>query len=190
MAFKSFVIGDVALGSHDQFQPDGVDQARALLPTSTTGQTITVSRDGLLAGIELSLAAPPGADDDLYVEVFLHGDGAPVSMGQVVIKPQQISAEQPLFLYHAEVLGTYVDLSSLGIEVATDEVVEIRLSTANTVGLYSARIATTNAYEAGNMTVDGAPSGGDLAFKLFVLEPLFGDGFESGDLTAWSSASP
>ena len=192
MAFKSFVVADVPPGSHDQIQPDGVDQARGLLPANVTGQTITVGENGQLTGIELSLGAPPSPDDDLYLEVLRHGDGSPVSAGQVVITAQQIAAaEQPLFLYHAEVLGTYVDLSALAVDVSADDVVEVRLSTANTLGFYDVRVATSNAYAAGHMTIDGAPSGGDLAFKLFVVDPdVFQDGFESGDLTAWSSASP
>lgn len=192
IAFKAFVNATAPPAAYDQIQPDGVDQARALLPASVTGQTMTVGRSGQVTGIELSLDAPPSADDDLTVEVFRHGAGDPVSQGQVVVTRQQIiAAEDPRFLYHAEILGTFVDLSPLAIDVTAGEVLEIRMSTANSVGLYSVRNATSNAYAAGNMTIDGAPSGGDLAFKLFVVQPeVFSDAFESGDFSAWSSASP
>jgi len=46
---------------------------------------------------------------------------------------------------------------------------------------------TTDNYPNGErISISGADPDNDLMFKTFVAQPLFSNGFESGDTSAWS----
>ena len=135
LTFKTFVEQSVPLGDFDHFQPDGYSQSMALRSDTDVGQTLTVVGSGRLRGLELSLTAPARADDDLTMELYRHTGGGPALLGSVLLTPEHINAaDDPRFLHHAQVLGTYVDLTSLNATVSAGDMLEFRFTTSNTVG--------------------------------------------------------
>ena len=60
-------------------------------------------------------------------------------------------------------------------------------TTATSPNIYGIRGMTTDNYPNGErISISGADPDNDLMFKTFVAQPLFSNGFESGDTSAWS----
>ena len=192
LAFKTFVVSELELSEAvDQHQLNGFDQL-SIVPTGASGQTFTAGADGLLEGIELILSGST-TPEPLLIEILDVTDGlegAPVLGSTTLDGSEVVSGVQTL--HRNEIRGNYIDLSDQQIIVVAGDQLAIRLSTEH-VGspFWSARRALQNLYDGGSFFSNGTFNGGiDLAFKTFVSDPLFGDDFETGDLSRWAEVVP
>lgn len=186
LAFQTFV-GEVAIpAALDQRQLVGHDQGRAIhVGTVSLGQRFRAGRDGHLEALELILSAPP-TDVPLRVEILREiPDAEPLSLGSVDLLPEDLGpAVRGLDV--RQPVATLVDLSPLAIVVLAEDPMIVRLSTELALpSFYDTRISTRDVYPLGQLENAGTPTAGDLAFKTFVTDPVFADGFESGDASRW-----
>lgn len=99
-------------------------------------------------------------------------------------------------------MGTTLDMNAVTTTLIPLEHLDIVVSTGDTMAIWFTTVSISpNVYGIRGMTSDAYPNGervsgggtsqnGDLMFKTFVAQPVFGDGFESGNMEAWSSHTP
>ncbi len=154
----------------DQSQLDGSGIINAFHGTNNWAQSFILGKSGKLDAIELSLSET-GSGGDLIVEVLDLGGGDPASapvLGSVAVSEMAIGS-QPVTLNANAITATFVDLSSLNLNVDSGDILGVRLSTSRTLpNFYAVRRATTDQYPGGTNYINNNPSNGDLAFKLFV----------------------
>jgi len=189
-AFKTFVDTVRYPPEVDQYQLHGWDQTRVIHSGISVGQTFTAGRAGRLDGVELILGASGSGIDDLVIDVLdVTGGvvGAPV-LGQIVVSPNDLG-NQSGNLDLRTVTTTYLDISGLGIWIQPGDLLAVRMSTTSvTPDYYTFRLSLDDRYSGGAILNNDNPNpANDLAFKTFVAT-IFTDGFESGDVDAWSAA--
>ena len=193
LAFKTFVTQLDPVESVDQYQLNGLDQSRGISDLGSLGQSWRVGKSGLLEGIEMPVDAQPAVTEPLLVEILDIREGLDnaVLLGSLELGPDE-SLPKPQVLRLEQVLATYVDLTPLHLFVVEGDELAVRLSTASQApDFWTLRLALADLYSDGALFGNGGfQTGSDAAFKVFVSEPLFGDDFETGNLSRWSQAEP
>jgi len=187
----TFVGAQTAAGL-DQHQL--VSQVSGLIHSANpSGQWFTVGKSGLLWGVEFSLGVTAGTTEDLIVEVEDVSVGLPgILLGSTAITPADLGP-MPETLDLNMVTATLIDLHHLGIYVEPGDLIGVRLSTAQVSSNgYRFRFqGSIDPYPGGEMlTSTGSNVDSDLAFKTFVADPVFLNGFESGNTVEWSMTVP
>jgi hypothetical protein len=183
--------GQTAAGL-DQHQVDS-SVSGLIHSANLSGQWFTVGRSGLLWGVEFSLEATIGVTENLVVEVEDVSGGLPgVVLGTTTVTPADLGP-MPDTLDLDMVTATLIDLHHLDIFVAPGDLIGVRLSTAQVTsnGYRFMFQGSTDPYPGGEMLSNsGSNVDSDLAFKTFVADPIFRDGFELGDTSEWTTTVP
>ncbi|MEQ1760576.1 MAG: DNRLRE domain-containing protein [Vicinamibacterales bacterium] len=166
----------------DQYQLVGSEQNQAVCcatsdPLLQRGQVFTVGKQGLLAGVELSLYAEgvPGSLEISVLSMSGHTDPRTAPVLGTVLLPVGSQGAAPINLALTSMNATYIDLSSLGIQVQVADVLAIRLQVnAELPSLWAVRTSIfTDHYAGGFYYAAGSsffePAIGDAAFKTFVI---------------------
>ena len=177
-----------ASAAEDQSQLDGSDQAHAIHSLTSKGQTFEVGINGVLTGIELSLASSLAPTQDLIVEIV--GTSGGVSDPPVFVETHIGQADlgpEVTMLSATSITATYIDLEGFGLEVAPGDELGVRLSTATVLpGLFSLRVALADLYPGGTFFADVSPAGGiDAAFKTFVDTVRYPNEVDQYQLHGW-----
>jgi len=187
----TLAVGQTAAGL-DQYQLDS--SVTGLIHSGNlSGQWFTVGRSGLLWGVEFSLEATIGVTEDLVVDVEDVSGGLPgVVLGTTTISPAHLGP-MPDTLDLETVTATLIYLYHLDIFVEPGDQIGVRLSTAQLAsnGYRFKFQGSTDPYPGGEMLSNsGSNVDSDLAFKTFVVDPIFRDGFELGDTSEWTATVP
>lgn len=171
----------------DQMQLEAGEQRRAIHSATPLAQSFVVGADGYFAGVELSLQGP-GSSIPLRIKL-VDRDGTllgSVPLGEVHKTAAALGAA-PDQLDPASITATYVDFTGFAIPVTVGDTLALRLSTENTgVGDWTLQRSLSNTYPDGSFfTEDSLSLSVDMAFRTFVTDPIFADGFETGDLSRW-----
>jgi len=153
------------------------------------GQWFTVGRPGRLVAVELCLSTTAGTTQPLVFEIRDFGGGLPgITIETLTLTPADL-APMVNHLVLDQVTGTLIDLSHLEIDVAIGDQIGFWMATTElSPDGYIYRIISGNPYPNGEyITTTGAVADVDVVFKTFVAGPIFSDGFETGDTSAWSN---
>jgi hypothetical protein len=176
----------------DQYQVDSTVTG-LIHSTNSTGQWFTVGFDGVLWAVEISLDSVVSTTEILVVEVYDVSGGLPGTLlGSTTVAPGETSPEL-VQLDPNTVTCTLVPLHNLGRAVVAGDQIGIQLSTgqASPFGYQVRFNGSPDLYPGGQMYSGANPNtDSDLAFKVFIAVPIFGDSFENGDTLAWSHTSP
>ena len=159
---------------------------------SSNGQWFTVGADGLLSGAEFSLFTSGGVSEDLVVEVYDFTGGTLGALrGSTSISTSDLGPMQTVLDVNS-ITATLIPLEHLDIVVSSGETIAIRFSTTATLPDFFAVFGlTTENYPNGErLAGSGTDPDADLMFKTFIARPVFADGFESNNTSAWSTTQP